>query len=339
MFADAHIYLGVALAGLVSFLSPCVLPLVPPYLGYLGGATISQATADGIDSKVWWRVVIGSVFFVLGFTTVFVGLGAGASAFGQVIQAYKGPMSVVAGLVIMVFGLHFLGLVRIPLLYQEARYHAEVQGASYLGAYVLGLAFAFGWTPCIGPVLATVLTLAANEASLGAGVKLLLAYSAGLGVPFILAAIAIRPFLGFMKRFKRHLGAVEHVMGALLVLTGIMMLAGPVHNELAYRAPAALAAFQKIGMPLALIGLLLLLGTGGWVVRRVNGDGTMSVAVDTAGRAAGVVLLAVGLFIVGGSLNFLGQWLIENVPLLSQIEEWVTPKDLSRDIMKKGLGQ
>jgi len=340
MFADAHIYFGVALAGLVSFLSPCVLPLVPPYLGYLGGATISQAsTEDGIDAKVWRRVVIGSVFFVLGFTTVFVGLGAGASAFGQLIQAYKGPMSVVAGLVILLFGLHFLGLVRIPLLYQEARYHADVQGASYLGAYVLGLAFAFGWSPCIGPVLATVLTLAANEASLTSGIKLLLAYSAGLGVPFILAAVAIRPFLGFMKRFKRHLGAVEHVMGALLVVTGLMMLAGPVHNELAYRAPAFLAGLQRLGMPLAVIGLLLMLGTGGWVVRRVNGDGTMSVAVDSAGKAVGIVALAAGLFIVGGSLNFLGQWLIENVPLLSQIEEWVTPKDLSRDIMKKGLGQ
>ena len=266
MFADAHIYLGVALAGLVSFLSPCVLPLVPPYLGYLGGATISQAsTAEGIDARVWRRVVIGSVFFVLGFTTVFVGLGAGASAFGQVIQDYKNPMSKVAGAVIILFGLHFLGIIRIPLLYQEARYHAEVKGASYLGAYVIGLAFAFGWTPCIGPVLATVLTLAANEESLGAGVKLLLAYSAGLGVPFVLAAIAIRPFLGFMQRFKRHLGMVEKVMGVVLIITGIMFLTG--------------------------------------------------------------------------SLNYLGQWLIENVPFLATIEEWVTPKGLSQDIMKKGLGQ
>ena len=266
MFADAHIYFGVGLAGLVSFLSPCVLPLVPPYLGYLGGATISQAsTADGIDPRVWRRVVIGSVFFVLGFTTVFVGLGAGASAFGQVIQTYKGPMSMVAGAIIILFGLHFLGILRIPLLYQEARYHAEVKGASYLGAYLIGLAFAFGWTPCIGPVLATVLTLAANEASLATGVKLLLAYSAGLGIPFVLAAVAIRPFLGFMQKFKRHLGMVEKVMGLLLVITGILFLTG--------------------------------------------------------------------------SMNYMGQWLIENVPILAQLEEWFTPKDLSRDIMKKGLGQ
>lgn len=225
MFAELHIYLGVALAGLVSFLSPCVLPLVPPYLGYLGGTTISQASVGGgIDAKVWRRVVLGSVFFVLGFTTVFVALGAGASLFGQLIQTYKAELSIAAGLVIIAFGLHFLGLLRIPLLYQEARYHADMSGASLAGAYVIGLAFAFGWTPCIGPILATVLTVAANEASLTAGVKLLLAYSMGLGVPFILAAVAIRPFLSFMQRFKRHLGLVEKVMGVVLILTGIAIL-------------------------------------------------------------------------------------------------------------------
>ncbi len=227
MFADAHIYFGVALAGLVSFLSPCVLPLVPPYLGYLGGTTISQATgSDGIDPRLWRRVIAGSVCFVLGFTTVFVGLGAGASVFGQLIQAYRSELSIVAGAVIILFGLHFMGLVRIPLLYKEARYHTSVQGASLAGAYLIGLAFAFGWTPCIGPILATVLAVAANEASLGAGVRLLLVYSLGLGVPFILAAVAIRPFLSFMTRFKSRFGLVEKVMGGLLVLTGVLFLSG-----------------------------------------------------------------------------------------------------------------
>jgi cytochrome c-type biogenesis protein len=224
---DVHIYLGVALAGLVSFLSPCVLPLVPPYLGYLGGTTVSQAAAQGgFDARLWRRVVLGSVFFVLGFTTVFVGLGAGASMFGQVIQAYKSELSFLAGIVICLFGLHFLGLLRIPLLYREARYHAGTQGASLVGAYVIGLAFAFGWTPCIGPILATVLAVAANEASLGTGVRLLFVYSLGLGVPFILAAVAIRPFLSFMHRFKTHLGLVEKVMGGLLVITGVLFLSG-----------------------------------------------------------------------------------------------------------------
>jgi cytochrome c-type biogenesis protein len=227
MLLDAHIYFGVAMAGLISFLSPCVLPLVPPYLGYLGGTTISQVSSDkNMDNAVWARVVLGSLFFVLGFTTVFVALGAGASAFGKLIQAYQEPLSKVAGAVIIVFGLHFLGLFRINLLYREARYEAHVQGASLAGAYLIGLAFAFGWTPCIGPVLATVLAVAASEDSVARGVQLLFVYSLGLGVPFILAAIAIRPFMAFLQRIKKHLTIVERIMGLMLVVTGIMFLTG-----------------------------------------------------------------------------------------------------------------
>jgi cytochrome c-type biogenesis protein len=227
MLADVSIYFGVALAGLVSFLSPCVLPLVPPYLGYLGGMSIEQLNDEnGMESAAWRRVVIAACCFVLGFTTVFVGLGAGASVFGQLIQTYKSQLSVAAGVVIILFGLHFVGLLRIPALYREARYHTEMKGASFLGAYLIGLAFAFGWTPCVGPILATVLAVAANEGSLNAGVKLLTVYSLGLGIPFILAAVAIRPFMGFMQRFRRHLGMVEKAMGVLLIVTGIMFLTG-----------------------------------------------------------------------------------------------------------------
>jgi cytochrome c-type biogenesis protein len=263
---DAHIYFGVALAGLVSFLSPCVLPLVPPYLGYLGGMTIEQMTAErGLDARVWRRVVLAAFCFVIGFTTVFVGLGAGASVVGQFIQTYKAELSMAAGVVIILFGLHFLGVLRIPLLYREARYHTQMEGATLVGAYVMGLAFAFGWTPCIGPILATVLALAANEATLGAGVGLLLVYSLGLGIPFLLAAVAIRPFMSFMQRFKRHLGIIEKVMGVLLVITGIMFLTG--------------------------------------------------------------------------SMNWLGQWLLEHVPILSRIEEMATPDTLQTEIMKQGRGQ
>lgn len=226
MFAEAHLYLGVALAGLVSFLSPCVLPLVPPYLGYLGGTTLDQLTSegDGKSRDVGRRVVIASLFFVLGFTTVFVMLGASASLIGQFIQTYRAVLGMIAGAIIIIFGLHFLGVFRIPLLYSEKRYHAGNDNASLAGAYVMGLAFAFGWTPCIGPILATVLALAANEASLGAGVRLLAVYSLGLGIPFVLAAVAIRPFLAFSQRFKRHLGLMEKIMGAVLVLTGIAFL-------------------------------------------------------------------------------------------------------------------
>ena len=225
MFGEAHLYPGVFLAGLVSFLSPCVLPLVPPYLGYLGGTTIDQMTAEkGFDREVGRRVVLASMFFVLGFATVFITLGASASYLGQLVQTYKAELGMVAGVIIILFGLHFTGLLRIPLLYSEARVHANVDGASLAGAYLLGLAFAFGWTPCIGPILATVLAVAANEASLGAGVRLLAVYSLGLGVPFVLAAIAIRPFMGFVQRFKTHLGLMEKVMGVLLILTGIAFL-------------------------------------------------------------------------------------------------------------------
>ena len=228
MIIEAHIYLGVALAGMVSFLSPCVLPLVLPYLGYLGGTTVGPASEHRLDNRAWLRVVLGSVLFVLGFTTVFVGLGAAASVFGQFIQSHRNALSVVAGVVILLFGLHFLGLLRIPVLYKDVRYRSEADGVRLGGAYLMGLAFAFGWTPCIGPVLATVLTLAANEGSLTTGVKLLVVYALGLGIPFILAAVAIGPFLSFLQRFGRHLAIVEKLMGVILIITGIMFLTGSI---------------------------------------------------------------------------------------------------------------
>ncbi len=227
MFADAYIYFGVAFAGLLSFLSPCVLPLVPPYLVYLGGRSLEEMTeGSGPTQSARLKIVAASLFFVMGFTTVFVLLGAGASAAGQFLGRYKAEFGIAAGLVIILFGLHFLGLLRVSLLYREARFQANVGGASFAGAYLLGLAFAFGWTPCIGPILSVVLSLASNEATLAAGVALLFVYSLGLGVPFVLAAVAIGPFMTFMQRFRRHLGTVEKVMGALLVVTGIMFITG-----------------------------------------------------------------------------------------------------------------
>jgi cytochrome c-type biogenesis protein len=218
-------YFGALLAGLLSFLSPCVLPLVPPYLCFLGGTTFDQLTGeDETPSHVYTTVVMSSVAFVLGFTTVFVILGATATAAGQLLAANLPLLAKIAGVVIIIAGLHFLGVIHLPILHREARYHADSRPAGLVGAYVIGLAFAFGWTPCIGPVLGAILAVAAGEDSVRQGVSLLFVYSLGLGIPFVIAAIAIRPFLSTMQRFKKHLGTVEKVLGGFLVLTGILFL-------------------------------------------------------------------------------------------------------------------
>ena len=224
--ADITIYIFIALAGLASFLSPCVLPLVPPYLCYLGGVTFDQLgdEKDGLPLAVYQRVILASVFFIFGFTTIFVLLGAGASVFGQFIQQYKFELARVAGIVIILFGFHFLGILRIPLLYRDTRHQGSASQVGLIGAYIMGLAFAFGWTPCVGPILSVVISLAANEAQLNTGMLMLLVYSLGLGVPFLLAAIAIKPFLNFLKRFQRHLSTVEKITGFLLVLTGLLFI-------------------------------------------------------------------------------------------------------------------
>ena len=218
-------YFGALLAGLLSFLSPCVLPLVPPYLCFLGGTTFDQLTGeDETPSHVDTTVVMSSVAFVLGFTTVFVILGATATAAGQLLAANLPLLAKIAGVVIIIAGLHFLGVIHLPILHREARYHADSRPAGLVGAYVIGLAFAFGWTPCIGPVLGAILAVAAGEGSVRQGVSLLFVYSLGLGIPFVVAAIAIRPFLNMMQRFRKHLATVEKVLGGFLVLTGILFL-------------------------------------------------------------------------------------------------------------------
>lgn len=210
--------------GLISFLSPCVLPLVPPYMTYLAGASLDQIeSAD--DPKLRKRAITTAVVFVLGFTTVFTLLGATASALGQLVRQYMDVFGIIAGVVIIIMGLHFLGLFRITMLYREARFQAG-SNVNLWGAYVMGLAFAFGWTPCIGPILAAILAVAGTEASVARGAFLLMVYSAGLGIPFILAAFAMKPFVNFLKRMKSRFGLVEKAMGGLLVLTGIAFLTG-----------------------------------------------------------------------------------------------------------------
>jgi len=211
-------------AGVLSFLSPCVLPLVPPYLTYMGGASFEQLRGD--DRAVHARVVFTSVFFILGFSVVFVTLGATATAFGQQFRQALPILTPLAGLLIIAMGLHFLGVFRIGLLDRQMRHNGPSVASGPVGGFLLGLAFAIGWTPCIGPILAAVLSVAANEHSALQGAALLGVYSLGLGVPFLLAGIAVGPFLSFFARFKRNLGIVEKVVGLLLVVTGLLFITG-----------------------------------------------------------------------------------------------------------------
>ena len=227
-------YAGAFGAGLLSFMSPCVLPLVPPYLCFLGGVTLDQvAGEDNADPLLMRRVFYAAIAFVLGFTTVFVTLGATASALGQVVATYMDELSKVAGVVIIILGVHFMGLFKIGFLYREARFHAESKPAGLIGAYVIGLAFAFGWTPCVGPVLAAILFVAGSEDSVTRGASLLGVYSAGLGIPFLAAAVLVKPFMAFMGRARKHMQTVERVMGALLMITGIVFLTGSI-NDVAF---------------------------------------------------------------------------------------------------------
>jgi cytochrome c-type biogenesis protein len=217
--------LGALLAGLVSFLSPCVLPLVPPYLVYLAGTSLERLAGAEPEPHVRRDTALAALLFVCGFSTVFVALGASASVVGALIRVYSAELSIIAGVVIIVMGLHFLGILRIDLLLRQKRLEM-VKPVGLWGAYVMGLAFAFGWTPCIGPILAAILAVAASEQTVAKGAGLLAVYSLGLGIPFLLAAFAVGPFAAFLTRFRRHLAMVERVMGGLLVLTGIAFLTG-----------------------------------------------------------------------------------------------------------------
>ncbi len=220
-------YPGALVAGFLSFASPCVLPLVPAYLCFLGGASLDQLTAEGgVDRALARRVFYSALTFVLGFGTVFVILGATATALSQVVAQHIGLLGKIAGVVIIVFGLHFMGAFRIGFLNFEKRFHLENKPAGVVGSYVLGLAFAFGWTPCVGPVLATILMVAAGGESLWYGTSLLGVYAAGIGLPFLIAALAVRPFMAFMARFRSHMRKVEITVGGLLVVTGLAILTG-----------------------------------------------------------------------------------------------------------------
>jgi cytochrome c-type biogenesis protein len=228
MHSDVTI-LAALIAGLVSFLSPCVLPLVPPYLVYLAGTSLERFADREAEPLVKRETVTAALLFVAGFSTVFVSLGASASVVGSLIRAYSGPLATIAGVAIIIMGLHFLGLTQIALLHRQKRMEVA-KPVGLWGAYAMGLAFAFGWTPCIGPILAAILAVAASEQTVTRGAGLLAVYSLGLGIPFIVAAFAVEPFAAFLARFRKHLRRVEQAMGLALVIAGIAFLTGSINS-------------------------------------------------------------------------------------------------------------
>ena len=211
-------------AGLISFLSPCVLPLVPGYISIISGFSLDQLKDDQQKATLRRTLLINSMMFILGFSITFITLGASATWLGQVLASRMQLLYRIAGLVIIVFGVHLLGIIKINFLYRDKRFHNVEKPRGLLGALVLGLAFAFGWTPCIGPILAAILTIASTREAIGEGVALLAVYSMGLGIPFLLTSLGLNQFLKFYGRFKRHFRAVEVASGALVIAVGVLIL-------------------------------------------------------------------------------------------------------------------
>ena len=218
-------FFGALVAGLLSFLSPCVLPMVPFYLSYLAGLGMHQINADAeLPPGVRLRAFVAAVCFALGVITVFVGLGATATAFGGLVREYFHILRWAAAGIIIVMGLHFLGVIKIGILYRQLRAEGgATSNVGFLGAYIIGLAFAFGWTPCVGPVLTAILFAAAGQDTASQGAMLLFVYGLGMTLPFVLAVLFIGPFMAWMARIRQYLGLIEKLMGALLVLFGVLI--------------------------------------------------------------------------------------------------------------------
>lgn len=208
-------------AGLLSFLSPCVLPLVPGYVSLISGTSVDEL--KGSDRRLLGTVMLNSVTFILGFSFVFIVLGAAATGLGQLFNEYRHILSRVAGVIVIIFGLHLTGIIKIKALYADRRLHDVKGSSSALGSFVVGFAFAFGWTPCIGPILAGILALAAQEDRVAKGVALLAIYSLGLAVPFLLTSLGVDRFLVFYGKFRRHLHTVEVISGVLLIVVGALI--------------------------------------------------------------------------------------------------------------------
>ena len=211
-------------AGLFSFLSPCVLPLVPGYVSLISGAGVEELKSQ--ESQLLRKVMLNSIGFILGFSIVFIALGAISTQVGQLMARYKSVLAQVAGVVIILFGLHLTGIFKIKALYTDARLHSIKGGSTWGGAFLIGFAFAFGWTPCVGPILAVILGIAAVQDSVFKGILLLAVYSLGLAVPFLMTALLMGRFMKFYSGFRRHMHAVEVASGALLIVLGALLVFG-----------------------------------------------------------------------------------------------------------------
>ena len=214
------------IAGLVSFLSPCVLPLVPGYISIISGSSLDQLKANENDPSLFRTVLLNSIMFIVGFSITFILLGATATWIGKALLSHMRFLGQLAGLILIVFGIHLTGIFKINFLYRDKRFHNVGKPRGLLGALVLGLAFAFGWTPCIGPILAGILTIAGTKQTVTQGMFLLAIYSAGLGIPFLLTSLALNKFLTFYGRFKKHFHAVEVASGVLVIAVGVLILTG-----------------------------------------------------------------------------------------------------------------
>lgn len=223
-------FMGAAFAGLLSFFTPCILPMVPFYLSYMAGLSMSELQGnDDFPPGIQLRLIASAIAFALGVTTIFVLLGMGATAVGGLFGQWKQELSYVAAAILTLFGLHFLGILRIPLLYREARLESTAAPSTIGGAYLMGLAFGFGWTPCVGPALASILMIAGGMGNIWEGGALLLVYGMGMTAPFVIAAFFARPFLGWARRNRKYLGYVEKVMGAMLILFAILIVTNSVN--------------------------------------------------------------------------------------------------------------
>ena len=240
-------FAGAALAGLLSFFSPCVLPMVPFYLCYMAGLSMSELRGDGaVAPGAQRRLVVSSVFFALGVTTIFTLLGMGATALGQAFAQWRDPLSYVAAAVLALFGLHFLGVIRIPVLYREARLESRRAPATVVGAYVMGLAFGFGWTPCVGPALASILMGASAMGDMSRGAALLVVYGLAMTLPCVVAALFAKPFLSWRQRNRKYLAHVEKAMGVMLILFAVLIATNTV-NRVAQLMIEWVPAFGSFG--------------------------------------------------------------------------------------------